>query len=199
MAWIRMLEAEEAKGSLKDLYEQVKSPSGQIDNILKIHSSRPRTLQAHLYLYKAALHSKPNALTPRERELVGVCVSRLNGCEYCVQHHTAGLAGHIQDADLAEELGKASVGEAPVEALTARERAFCTYAIKLTQAPERMVAEDLEPLRAIGLDDAGILDLNQIVAYFAYANRTVNGLGVEVAGEPLGLHPDEEQEGFQHK
>lgn len=199
MAWIKTLEAEGAKGSLKGLYEQVKSPSGHVDNILKVHSLRPRTLQAHLYLYKAALHSKPNALTPRERELVGVCVSRLNGCEYCVRHHTAGLAGHIQDAALAEELGLASVGKAPAQALTQRDQAFCAYATKLTQAPETMVSEDLEQLRAVGLDDAGILDLNQIVAYFAYANRTVNGLGVEVAGEPLGLHPDEEQEGFQHK
>jgi uncharacterized peroxidase-related enzyme len=199
MAWIKTLELGDAKGSLKDLYEQAKSPSGHIDNILKVHSSRPRTLQAHLFLYKAALHSKPNALTPRERELVGVCVSRLNGCEYCVQHHTAGLAGHIRDAALAEELGLASVGEASSKTLTPRERAFCAYAIKLTQTPENMMPEDLEPLRAAGLDDAGILDLNQIVAYFAYANRTVNGLGVEVAGEPLGLHPDEDQEGFQHK
>lgn len=199
MAWIQILEAEEAKGSLKDLYEKVKSPSGHIDNILKAHSLRPRTLQAHLYLYKAALHSKPNGLTPRERELVGVCVSRLNGCEYCVKHHTAGLAGHIQDAALAEELSLATVGEVPAQVLTEREQALCTYAIKLTQEPEGMVPEDLEPLRQSGLDDAGILDLNQIVAYFAYANRTVNGLGVEVAGEPLGLHPDEEREGFQHQ
>ena len=61
-----------------------------------------------------------------------------------------------------------------------------------------MAARDLASLRAQGLDDAVILDLNQIVAYFAYANRTVNGLGVEIAGEPLGLHPDEEQEGFAH-
>jgi uncharacterized peroxidase-related enzyme len=199
MAWIKMLETEEAKGSLKDLYEQVKSPSGHIDNILKVHSLRPRTLHAHLYLYKAALHSKPNALTPRERELVGVCVSRLNGCEYCVRHHTAGLAGHIEDATLAEELGLASVANAPAEVLTQREQALCAYAIKLTQKPESMVPEDLAALRAVGLDDGGILDLNQIVAYFAYANRTVNGLGVEVAGEPLGLHPDEEREGFQHQ
>jgi uncharacterized peroxidase-related enzyme len=199
MAWIQILEAEESKGSLKDLYEKAKSPSGHIDNTLKVHSLRPRTLQAHLYLYKAALHSKPNGLTPRERELVGVCVSRLNGCEYCVQHHTAGLAGHIQDPAVAEELGLASVGEAPAEVLTQREQALCVYAAKLTQRPGSMVAEDLEPLREFGLDDAGILDLNQIVAYFAYANRTVNGLGVEVAGEPLGLGPDEDREGFQHR
>ena len=198
MAWIQIIQPDEARGQLKSLYEQVKSPQNHVDNILKIHSLRPRTLLAHLDLYKASLHSKPNALSPRERELVGVCVSRLNDCDYCVQHHTAGLARHVQDQDFAEKLGRASIGDGPTDILTERERAFCSYARKLTEAPHTMEPEDVEKLRAIGLDDAGILDLNQIVAYFAYANRTVNGLGVEVAGEPLGLHPSEDQDGYQH-
>ena len=76
--------------------------------------------------------------------------------------------------------------------------AMCVYAAKLTEYPATMEESDLDDLRKVGLDDAGILDLNQIVAYFAYANRTVNGLGVEVGDEPLGLHPDEDVEGFRH-
>lgn len=199
MAWIKIIESDEAKGKLEKLYEQVITKDGHVDHILKIHSLRPRTLAAHLSIYKAALHSNPNALSPRERELVAVCVSRLNECGYCVEHHTAGLGRHIGDQDLAEELGKASVGMASSARLTEREGAMCTYAIKLTKSPMAMEASDLNGLREVGLNDAGILDLNQIVAYFAYANRTVNGLGVEVGDEPLGLHPDEDEEGFLHR
>jgi uncharacterized protein YciW len=33
-------------------------------------------------------------------------------------------------------------------------------------------------MRDAGLDDAEILDANQVTAYFAYANRTVDGLGI---------------------
>lgn len=33
------------------------------------------------------------------------------------------------------------------------------------------------------------LEINQVVAYFAYANRTVLGLGVNTEGEILGLSP----------
>lgn len=198
MAWIEILHPEAAEGLLKQLYDQVKTPAGHVDNILQVHSLRPRTLQAHLYLYKAALHSKPNALSPRERELVGVCVSKLNNCDYCVQHHTAGLAQHIRDEDLAQRLTAASVGEASSHLLTEREQAFCEYARKLTLSPQTMSTDDVQNLRQAGLDDAGILDLNQIVAYFAYVNRTANGLGVEIAGEPLGLHPDENKAGFRH-
>lgn len=43
-----------------------------------------------------------------------------------------------------------------------------------------MTAADLEPLRAIGLSDAGILAANQVTAYYAYVNRLADGLGVDV-------------------
>lgn len=200
MAWIEMVEPGKAKGPLESIYQSVQTPDGHVDNILKIHSLRPRTLRGHLEIYKATLHSKPNGLSMRERELVGVCVSLLNECDYCVQHHRAGLARTLGgDTALADELTQASIGAIESEKLSSRERALCAYTNKLTSKPAKMLASDLEPLKAVGLDDATILDLNQVVAYFAYANRTVNGLGVEVAGEALGLHPDEDAEGFAHK
>lgn len=198
MAWIKRIEIEKAEGLLAKLYDAVKTPDGHVDHILQIHSLRPRTLKGHLELYKAALHSKPNALSQRERELLAVCVSLLNDCHYCVVHHQAGLAGHIGSVDLAEELAQASVGNRESDEITERELVMCAYARKLTLDLGNMLEEDLDAMRAIGMDDAAILDVNQIVAYFAYANRTVNGLGVNPAGEPLGLHPDENVEGFGH-
>lgn len=38
----------------------------------------------------------------------------------------------------------------------------------------------MQALRAAGLDDRSILDLNQTVSYFAYVNRVADGLGVTV-------------------
>ena len=43
-----------------------------------------------------------------------------------------------------------------------------------------MVEADLAPLRAAGLSDRDIVDLNQVVAYFNYVNRVADGLGVEL-------------------
>jgi uncharacterized peroxidase-related enzyme len=62
--------------------------------------------------------------------------------------------------------------------LTPRQRAMLDYAVKLTHEPWAMIEADLIPLRQVGLDDRGILDLNQAVAYFAYVNRVADGLGV---------------------
>ena len=46
-------------------------------------------------------------------------------------------------------------------------------------------------MRAAGWDDGEILEINQVTAYFSYANRTVLGLGVNTDGDILGLSPGE--------
>ena len=46
-------------------------------------------------------------------------------------------------------------------------------------------------MRAQGFGDGEILEINQVTSYFAYANRTVSGLGVNIDGEVLGLSPEE--------
>ena len=52
------------------------------------------------------------------------------------------------------------------------------YAEKLTRTPGAMREADIEALRTKGLADRDILDVNQVVAYFAYVNRVADGLGV---------------------
>lgn len=67
--------------------------------------------------------------------------------------------------------------------LPSRWMALLTYAEKLTLRPREMAPADLEPLRAEGLSDRDIVDLNQEVAYFHYVNRVADGLGVELEPE----------------
>jgi uncharacterized peroxidase-related enzyme len=63
--------------------------------------------------------------------------------------------------------------------MSPREHAICRFAEDLTLDPGHMRAKDLEPLRAVGLDDAGITDLVQVIAYFNYINRVADGLGID--------------------
>lgn len=63
---------------------------------------------------------------------------------------------------------------------TGRERALLVYALRLTREPASMRRDDVDALRAAGLDDGEILDANQVTAYFAYANRVADGLGIEL-------------------
>ena len=52
------------------------------------------------------------------------------------------------------------------------------YAVKLTQAPGEMTAADVEALRVAGFSDRDVLDIAEVTAYYAYANRIADGLGV---------------------
>ena len=55
-----------------------------------------------------------------------------------------------------------------------------TYAVKLTQAPGEMVEADVDALRAVGFTDRDVLDICEVTAYYAYANRIADGRGIEV-------------------
>ena len=63
------------------------------------------------------------------------------------------------------------------------ERGLCAYAEKLTATPGACGPEDLEPLRAVGLDDDALHRAAQVVAYFNYINRVADGLGVDLEPE----------------
>lgn len=69
-------------------------------------------------------------------------------------------------------------------ALSGADRAMLGYAVKLTREPWRMTREDVEALREAGFEDAAILDISQVTAYFAFVNRLADGLGVELEAEP---------------
>ncbi len=62
--------------------------------------------------------------------------------------------------------------------LPPRSRAMVDYALKLTDTPAAVRRADVEALRTAGLDDRGILDVAQVVGYFAFVNRLADGLGV---------------------
>ena len=64
--------------------------------------------------------------------------------------------------------------------LTDREHAMLEYAVKLTNRPSEMENHDVAALQGVGFTDAEILDVCQVTAYYAYANRLVAGLGVEL-------------------
>lgn len=193
MAWIRTIPPETADSHLDRLYRDAAAPGGQVDRIMQVHALAPATLRGHMALYRAAMHPASGRLSDREREIIGVCVSLENSCGYCIEHHTAGLARHVS-ADEADGLSEVLETGADTHPLTDRERAMVGYARKLTRTPARMEEADLQPLRDAGLGDTEILELNQVAAYFAYANRTVLGLGVEIEEEEIGLPPAKGEE-----
>jgi len=53
------------------------------------------------------------------------------------------------------------------------------FAVKLTLSPVQMRAADVKTLREVGFADQDILEAVQLIGYFNYINRVLDGLGAE--------------------
>lgn len=191
MPWIETVPYEASTGKLRQLYDRVKGPGDNVDNIMMMHSLRPHTMEAHMAVYKHTLHHSANTVPKWFLETLGVWVSTLNACGYCVAHHFAGLQRLLGDAPRGAALRAAmAVGNIAACPLTGREKQALAYAQKLTRSPGDMVEADVTALRDAGWSDGEILEINQATAYFSYANRTVLGLGCSTEGDDLGLSPN---------
>jgi uncharacterized peroxidase-related enzyme len=91
-----------------------------------------------------------------------------------VVHHRRGLRRLLRDdplaADVETDFEKAAISEKRKEMLR--------YAVKLTVEPASVSADDIANLREAGFADIDILHIAEVVAYYAYANRLADGLGI---------------------
>ena len=195
MSWIKTIAYEKADSKLKALYDRVKGPNNNVDNIMMMHSLRPHSMEGHMAIYKYVLHHRDNTIDKWFLETLGVWVSTLNKCDYCVEHHFAGLKRLLNDDAKANQIRSAidtnNIENAPLEN---RQKTAMEYARKLTNNPGSIREESIEKLRADGFTDGEILEINQVCAYFSYANRTVLGLGCSTKGDVLGLSPNNDDD-----
>ena len=191
MAWIETIPYEEADGKLKTLYDRVKGPGNNVDNIMMMHSLRPHSMEGHMAIYKYVLHHSGNTIPKWFLEVLGVWVSSLNECGYCVEHHFAGLKRLLRDDARADAIRAGiELGDPEATPLDAAQKLAMRYARQLTRDPAGLTEQHVIGLREAGFSDGEILEINQVSAYFSYANRTVLGLGCSTKGDILGLSPN---------
>ena len=191
MAWINVISYDEAEGKVKTLYDRVKGPDNNVDNIMMMHSLRPHSMEAHMTMYKYLLHHSGNRIPKWFLETLGVWVSRLNDCYYCVEHHFVGLTRLLSDdaksAGIRKAIEARNIDLAP---LNDAQKMAMEYARQVTHDPGGMQENIVHQLRDAGYSDGEILEINQVTAYFNYANRTVLGLGCSIDGDIVGLSPN---------
>ena len=52
MTWIQTITYADSSGRLRQLYDRVKGPDDNVDNIMMAHSLRPHTMDGHMAIYK---------------------------------------------------------------------------------------------------------------------------------------------------
>ena len=191
MPWIDTVDYDDADGKLKMLYDRVKGPDNNVDNIMMMHSLRPHTMEGHMAIYKYVLHHSGNTVPKWFLETLGVWVSSLNECDYCVEHHFSGLKRLLGDEVRAEGI-RAAIEERDIASapLDDKQKLAMEYARQLTRDAAGLSEKLIVQLRDSGYSDGEILEINQVSAYFGYANRTVLGLGCSTKGDILGLSPN---------
>jgi len=190
MSWIKTIDYPEADGPLKRMYDRVKGPNDNIDNVLLIHSLRPHTLTGHMTLYKSVLHNANNTLPKWYLEAIGVYVSYLNECDYCVAHHFAGFSRLIEDDQKANEFFECVKNDTVDTFFDNHYNLGMKHAKQLTKAHATITKADIEALKTAGFSEGEVLEINQVTSYFNYVNRMVVGLGVNTTGDIIGLSPN---------
>lgn len=109
-----------------------------------------------------------------ERELAAAATSRRNGCVFCASVHAAAAtreSGRREDVQrLLDEGVQADLGDEQWNAVVAA-------SVALADTPLDFGGDDIERLRAAGLEDAEIIDVIGGAAFFNWANRLMLSLG----------------------
>lgn len=164
----------EATGVLKAAYDWQAASLGEPAEFTMLGSPYPEVVEERLRLYRT-VEACPSALSPVERQVACFVTSLLNGTAHCasglrLKLGSLGLADELLDAIEADPAGFTT--EPP------RLLAVARHAAKLTLRPTDMTEADLDELRAHGLGDLELVDLNNLIAYYNYVNRVVMGLGL---------------------
>ncbi len=89
-------------------------------------------------------------------------------------HHKRGLRSLLKDDNLLTKIEK----NWKTANLSDSRKTMLTFAVKLTKKPKRINIKDINKLRLAEFSDRDILDIVEVTAYYAYANRIADGLGI---------------------
>ena len=82
MAWIQTVDETEATGIVKEEYDAAVARAGQLYNIVRLFSVRPKSMRAFVELYKVVMHDEDCPLSRMQREMIATVVSKVNECDY---------------------------------------------------------------------------------------------------------------------
>ena len=104
MATVKLIEPEEAKGKVKEIFDDISKARGgdKVNNIWKALANDPDLLESTWNRIKHVM--APGALDSVTKELIYIAVSIVNGCEYCIHSHTASARKKGMTEEMRREL-----------------------------------------------------------------------------------------------
>jgi len=173
-AWIATVPWSEATGVLRDAYDWQAAKLGEPTEFTQLGSLAPELVMLRLELYRT-VEAVDSNLTVPEKRLAAYVTSIVNSTPHC----SSGLELQLHRLGIDPEV-ITRAAETPGALASGNERwdEIVAHASVLASRASEIGPEHIERLRAVGLDDVDVLDLNNIVAYYAYINRVATGLGL---------------------
>jgi uncharacterized peroxidase-related enzyme len=162
--------------TVQALYDHDLADRGWVMNLTRAWAWRPELFEAFVAARTAA--TSGSGLTDRDVAVLVAATASARGDSYCSLAWGAKLAGLSSSEAAAGVLGGASPAE-----LTEREHALADWARHAVTDPSTTTDEEVERLRAAGLDDRDILSATVFLA-LRLAFSTVNAA--------LGVPPDQQ-------
>lgn len=97
IATIKPVEESEAAGRVAEIFTDIKRTKNidRVPNLWRVLAAHPVQLELVWTTLKTLMHpeavGRQSALDPATREIIALAVSATNGCDYCVNSHTAAL------------------------------------------------------------------------------------------------------------
>jgi len=131
----------------------------------------PESYIARTVLFNAIMYLEGGLDRPA-RELGALGASLVNGCTFCAVTHARRHAELTKN----DAVVTALYLNKPEE-LGARDAAIYAFARRLSVTPSQATPDDIAALRAVGMDNAEIIDLIHAISIFGWANRLMHVLG----------------------
>lgn len=136
----------------------------------------PKLFLGVAFLY-GMIDRKSSPIDPALRSLVTVCVSQINGCQFCVDLNTATSlkrGANLEKIEALEDWRES-------ELFDARQRAVLDYAEAITRSDRRVEDDIVERLKG-HFDDDAIVELTGLIAFQNMSSKFNSALGVPAQG-----------------
>ncbi|MBO9573559.1 MAG: peroxidase-related enzyme [Chitinophagaceae bacterium] len=121
-----------------------------------------------------------SGLSRADRELIGMHVSKLNNCTYCMRSHAAIACVYLDnDQQLINDIQQ----DYKTAAISDKLKALLNIAGKVQQSGRAVTPADIKAARDLGASDLDIHDTVLIAALFCLFNRYVDGLATTIPAD----------------
>jgi uncharacterized peroxidase-related enzyme len=173
MSKISILENKNSTGETKTILMELEKSFGFIPNLFSTIAQYPAALKPILDLYQAV--TAESSISRKLQEVANLETSRINGCNYCIYHHS--------------EMGKmAGLSSAQIDSLKTgiidtsfnnKEKTVIEYSTAVTKDAENIPEELYNRVKSF-FTNSEIVNLTLIIGLMNLFNKFSGALGIEL-------------------